>query len=49
MIKTQYSIDYLNVKNILKSIKKDVSENLSDALMAQDGKLADVVFELLKF
>lgn len=41
--------DYLEIKNILTLIKKEVHTNLSESLKSQDGKLSDVVFELLKF
>ena len=41
--------EYLETKSIIQLIKKEVLENLSDALKSQDGKLPDVVFELLKF
>jgi len=41
--------DYLEIRNIIKLIKKEVNTNLSEALKSQDSKLSDVVLELLKF
>jgi len=41
--------DYIETNNIVKIIKQSVKENLEEAIKAQDGKLPDVVFELLKF
>jgi len=43
------TLDYLETRQIIKLIKKEVKENLSDALKSQDSKLPEVVFELLKF
>lgn len=41
--------DYLETRHLVQLIKKEVKENLSDALKSQDDKLPDVVLELLKF
>jgi len=41
--------DYIEIRNILKVIRKEVEENLSDVLNSQSDKLPDVVLELLKF
>ena len=35
--------------DLLKLIQKEIHENTTDAFKAQDSKLAEVVFELLKF
>jgi hypothetical protein len=50
MIKMYYvPPDYYETTNIVKLIKKEIHENTTEAFKAQDSKLAEVVFELLKF